>query len=619
MSELHGKYNEIISALVTEGVLTSEKVQYAERVLSKLKGDYKLLDVLKKLQYITDDDIWNAVQKKRVSTRLGNLLVELGYVSQQQLDSAIEVQKKERENKIVVKLVSGYENISDLEFAQSKALELGYQHVEPSFDSIPPELITKCRSEWYETHRFFPVSIEGTSVTIGFVDPSEPNCLDAAKEFFGEDLTPVIVKADLIQNFIARYRSFVQSGTIFTGSGSVGKGAFQSVISAAIEIEGVTDIFIEPMRDRLIIKFRQHRMIRKHQELPPQIKSSLFHYIRESCIIDFEAGGMKISHEFHHDKGIFVLYGRIIHSKFGDSAIISLRKQEAEPVSLNDLPISKNVAESLRNDIADNNQGLFLICGTESSAKTALLYSLLKHKKKNQPESRIAVLEEKESYHLDGAVLFQSDSSGFEQQIQSISDFAPDLMGVSGVTSGKSCLALLNSASKGVQVIATHRSIGITEALNPFMGTGTASSLAFSLSGVILQKVMRRICPICVTPISLQVELVRKIGLSPNDFAGFKPMKGVGCKACGNTGYNGQLIATELLITDERLRDAICEVRSSYALKRYIMATTGFLNLVEDAIMWAGDGQTTIDEIARVFPKNQKTRSFSELQKIRGA
>ncbi|WP_027359471.1 GspE/PulE family protein [Desulforegula conservatrix] len=619
MSELHGKYNEIISALVGEGILTDEKVHYAERVLSKLKGEYKLLDVLKKLQYITDDDIWNAVQKKRVSTRLGNLLVELGYISQQQLESAIEVQKKERENKIAVSLVSGYENISEFEFAQSKALELGYQYMEPDFDSIPPELITKCRPEWYETHRFFPVSIDGKIITVGFTDPSEPNCLDAAKEFFGEDLSPVLVRSDFIHNFISRYKSFVQSGTIFTGSVSVGKGTFQSIISEAIEREGVTDIYIEPMRDRLLIKFRQHCAVRKHQELPPQIKSSLFNYIRESCLDDFEADGLKISHEFHHEKGLFVLSGRILHTRFGDSAIISLRKQEADPVSLIDMPISKYVAERLRNDIVDNNLGLFLICGTESSAKTSLLFSLLKHKKRTQPDSRIAVLEDKPSFYLDDAAFFQADPIGYEHQIKAISDFAPDIMGISGVTPGKACFALLDSVAKGIQTIATQRCTGITEALHFFMDSGTASLLASSLSGVIVQKVMRRICPICVTPISLQIELVRKIGLSPNDLAGLKPMKGVGCKACGNTGYNGQLIATELLIADERLRDAICEVRSSYALKRYITATPGFINLVEDAIIWAGDGQTTIDEIARVFPKNNKTRPFSELQKIRGA
>lgn len=618
MSELQGKYNEIISALVADGVLTPEKVQYAERVLSKLKGDYRLLDVLKKLQYIKDDDIWNAVQKKRVSTRLGNLLIELGYISQQQLESAIEVQKKEREAKSSATLVSGLENVSDAEFARSKALELGYQYLEPDFEAISPELITKCRPEWYEAHKFFPVGVENSVVTVGFSDPSESNSLDAAREFFGEDLAPVIIRSELLLNFISRYKSFIQSGTIFTGSGSVGKGVFQSIVSAAIEKPGVTDIFVEPMRDRLVIKFRHNCLTKKHQEFPPQIKASLFNYIKESCIDESEPLGNRIGNEFHHEKGIFFLSGRIVHTRFGDSATISIKRLESDPPDLPDLPISKYVVDRIKNEVVENDQGLFLITGGDNSAKNIVQYSILKKKKKVMPDSRIVVLGENITFGMDDLMYVQSGKESFEYQINRISDLVPDLVSVTGISTSNECLALLESASKGIQSLATMRAASTTDALAPFFGAGAGALLASLLSGVLHQKVMRRICPICVTPLSLQVDLVRKIGINPNDLAGLKPMKGVGCKSCGHTGYNGLIIVTEFMSPDERVKDALCEVRSSYQLKRYMAATTGFINLVEDAILWAGDGQTTIEEIARVFPKNQKIRAFADLQKIRG-
>lgn len=618
MSDHQGKYNEVISALLAEGILSADKIQYAERVLSKLKGDYKLLDVLKKLRYISDDDIWNAVQKKRVSTRLGNLLVELGYISQQQLESAIEVQKKERENKSAVTLVSGFENISDSEFAVSKALELGYQHIEPDFDNIPPELITKCRPEWYESHRFFPVSSDNGIITVAFVDPSEANCLDAAKEFFGEDLQPVIVRADLVTAFTARYRNFVQSGSIFLGSGSVGKGAFNSIVSAAIDKDDVTDIYIEPMKDRLVIKFRHSCLVRKHQELPPQIKASIFNYLREAGQTGLESSGIGISHEFHHEKGTFLLSGKIFHTKFGDSAFIHITKQDLEPPSLNDLPMNRYVSDFLRSTVVDNNSGFFMICGTESSAKKVLLYSMLKQKKKNAPDSRIALLGDSFPYHIDDAIFCYSDSADVNGTMKVLSDSSPDVIGITGIHTFNSSASILRSASNGVQTIATGRYIGVTEALNPFFDSGLIPQLASTLSGVLSLKIMRRICPICVTPIAVQVDLLRKIGLNPNDFSGLKPMKGVGCKACGNSGYNGILIAAEIVSADERLKEGISDLKNSYSLKKYLISSPGYVSLVEDAMLWAADGQTTIEEIARVFPRNQKTRTLSELQKIRG-
>lgn len=619
MTEFLGKYNEIISALVSDGVLSSEKVQYAERVLSKLKGDYRLLDVLKKLKYITDDDIWNAVQKKRLSTRLGNLLVELGYISKQQLDSAIEVQKKERETKSSASMVSGLENVSDEDFAKSKSIELGYQYLEADFESIPPELITKCRPEWYETHKFFPISVDNSVVTVGFSDPSAPDSLDAAREFFGEDLSPVIVRLDHLISFIARYRSFMQSGSIYTGSGSVGKGAFQSMIASAIEKEGVTDIYIEPMRDRIVVRFRDNCLTRKHLELPPQVKASLFNYIRESCTEESEIPGNEICHEFHHEKGLFLLTGRVVNTRFGDSASINIKKLVDEPPNLFDLPISRYVLEKLKMEFLDNNQGLFLVSGPDNSAKNLVMQSILKKKKKITPESRIVVIDGNSAFSIDDVMYLQASGAGLDLSVDRVSGLVPDLISVSGLSSGKSCQSVLRAVSMGVQCIASLRTVGMTDALNAFMEPGTRSLVSSHLTGILHQRVMRRICPICVTPISLQVDLLRKIGINPSDLAGLKPMKGVGCKSCGHTGYNGLIITTELLVPDEKMRDAICEVETPYHLKKYMPATTGFINLVEDAILWAGDGQTTIEEIARVFPRNQKIRPFSELQKIREA
>lgn len=617
MSEIHGKYNEVISALIADEILTDEKVQYAERVLSKLKSDYKLLDVLKKLKYITDEDIWSAVQKKRVSTRLGNLLVELGYISLNQLESAIEMQKKERESKTSGNLVGGFDNLSDIEFARNKALELGYQYVEPVFESIPPELLTKCRPEWYETHRFFPVSIENNIVSAGFADPSDSDSIDAAREFFGEDINPVVIRADLIPVFVSKYKTFLQSGTLYTGPGSVGKGVFQSVISAAIE-KGADYIYLEPMRDRLMVRFRHNFIISRHQDFPPQIKASLFNYIRESCLDESDETCRKISHELHNEKGSFLVSGATANTKYGDSASINIRKLDSEPAGFYDLPVSRYSLECIYHEAVRNNQGLFIIAGQDSSAKKETLYAILGQKIKLSPECRIAVLEKSQSFIMDDMLYFNAGNDSLDIKIREITDISPDIMAISDLDSKNACAPLLEAATRGIQIAAVMRCSSITDALAPFIDSGCGNLLASHLSGILLQKVMRRICPVCVTPIAIQTDIIKKAGIQPIDLGGLNPMKGVGCKACGGTGYQGSFIATEVVIPDDRIREAISEAGSSYMLKKAVSSTPGFISMLEDAILWAGDGQTTIEEIVRVFPKNQRTRSYAELQKTRG-
>lgn len=617
MTEFSKKYNEVISALISDGIITEEKVHYAERVLSKLKGEYKLLDVLKKLKYITDDDVWGAVQKKRVSTRLGNLLVELGYISISQLESAIEMQKKERESKAAGNLVGGFDNLSDVEFAKSKAIELGYHYIEPVFESIPSELLTKCRPEWYETHRFFPVSDENGIVSVGFADPSDADSVDAAREFFGEDLNPVVIRADLIPVFVSRYRSFLQAGTLYTGPGSVGKGVFQAIVSAAIEKEA-DFIYIEPMHDRLMVRFRSSFVTYRHQDFPPQIKASLFNYIRESCLDESEATGRKIYTEMNTEKGLFLISGSTAHTRYGDSATLNIRKIDSEPPGFYEIPMTRHSLAFINDEAVRKNHGLFIIAGQDSSAKKATLYSVLNQKKKNLPEYRISILEKKPSFIMEDMLYFNAGDSSIDIKINGIAELYPDMIAVSELDDRNACRPLLDAASKGIQTAAVMRCSSITDALEPFIDSGCGNMLASHLSGVILQKVMKRICPVCVTPIELQTEILKKAGINPVDLAGLNPMKGVGCKACGGTGYQGLFIATETMIPDDRIREAISSAGSSYMLKKIISSSPGFVNLLEDAIIWAGDGQTTIEEIVRVFPRNQRTRTFAELQKTRG-
>ena len=88
-------FGEIISFLIKDGLIARDKVEYAERVRSKLVAPRSLLDVLKELNYITDEQIKTTLRNNKITMRIGDLLVELGILTQEKLAAAFDIQKKE--------------------------------------------------------------------------------------------------------------------------------------------------------------------------------------------------------------------------------------------------------------------------------------------------------------------------------------------------------------------------------------------------------------------------------------------------------------------------------------------------------------------------------------------
>jgi type IV pilus assembly protein PilB len=111
---------------------------------------------------------------------------------------------------------------------------------------------------------------------------------------------------------------------------------------------------------------------------------------------------------------------------------------------------------------------------------------------------------------------------------------------------------------------------------------------------------------------------LQRVGYTLNDINGTQLRKGRGCTNCQHTGYKGRVGIFELLIIDELVRDAILERRTSKALRQISIESTGLITLLEDGIVKATDGVTTLDEVLRSLPRLQNPRPVSELRRLIG-
>lgn len=145
----------------------------------------------------------------------------------------------------------------------------------------------------------------------------------------------------------------------------------------------------------------------------------------------------------------------------------------------------------------------------------------------------------------------------------------------------------------------------------PFLISSTVVS-------VLAQRLLRRVCPVCgidVQPTSLQLQ---RLGINAADVKEATFRKGRGCEECKQTGYKGRLGVFELLVLNEAVRTAILEQRTSHEIRELAIEHSGLVTLLEDGIVKAAAGITTIEEILRSLPKLNQPRRLQELKRLSG-
>jgi type IV pilus assembly protein PilB len=132
------------------------------------------------------------------------------------------------------------------------------------------------------------------------------------------------------------------------------------------------------------------------------------------------------------------------------------------------------------------------------------------------------------------------------------------------------------------------------------------------------QRLVRRVCPDCSEPYKPSTAELQHLGYTASDIIRTSFRKGRGCLNCQHTGYKQRVGVFELLVLDEFVRNAIIEQKTSQEIRRISIESTGLFTLMEDGIVKAASGITTIDEVLRCLPRLQKPRPLQELRRYLG-
>jgi general secretion pathway protein E len=243
---------------------------------------------------------------------------------------------------------------------------------------------------------------------------------------------------------------------------------------------------------------------------------------------------------------------------------------------------------------------MFFCTGPTGSGKTTTLYAALLHI--NRGERNVITVEDPVEYHLPGiAQLPVGKRKGmtFADGMRSILRQDPDVIMVGEVRDNETAAMAVEAAQTGHLVLSTLHTNDSAGAISRLLDLRIEPyRIGSTLTAVLAQRLVRRVCPDCREPYEPTAEELKSIGLPPQAGLG-KVMRGEGCPTCMNTGYRGRLGIYELLVIDDSVRALIAK-RADTASIRKAAVEAGMTSLRRDGLRKVKAGITTIEEVRRV-------------------
>lgn len=613
-------WGEIVAILIRERLLTREQVIYARRILSKVEGQRTLLDILKDLKYITDQQIRDTIRENRVSMRIGSLLVELGYIGDADLQLAFAIQEEEKPRKKLGEILVKHNFIDERELIEVLSIQLGLPVIEPEFMEIDTDLISRVSPTWYDTHKLVPVRREDGKILIAFADPLDSYDKEAAERIFGTKLIPAIALKSSIQGAVQRYQRGRKSSLTSVDEDSV-VGIVNSMILAALKGHA-SDIHIEPLKDRLRVRFRQDGVLCQHKDHPRELIPALTSRLKIMCDVDIterrrHQGGRIL---FDHAEGQLDLRASFYVTVHGEKIVLRLLNRQSELLNLKEIGMASRMQELFNEQALNTPSGVMLITGPTGSGKTTTVYSCIHQI--STPQISIVTAEEPVEALIDGIAQCSINPKinlTFEETLRHIVRQDPDVIVIGEIRDNFSARIAVHAALTGHKVLSTFHtedSIGglirlLNMEIEPYLVSSTVGS-------VLAQRLLRKVCKECQDPYVPSVDDVRCLGYASHTVLTGNFVKGRGCPRCRHTGYRGRLGIFELLLPDEDIRGAVLEQRTSQEIRRIGIESNGLVTLLEDGIAKAAAGITTIDEVLRCLPRMHKPRQLEDLQRILG-
>lgn len=544
--------------------------------------------------------------------RIGDLLVEAGLISDEQLQNALKEQKELKMRLGDVLITRHY--ITEQQLIEVLEFQLGIPHVQLYRQKIDTKIINIIPQRLAEQHQVLPLRTEGNKLILAMADPLDYYAIDELRMSTGFRIEPAIASKDELQRAIKRYYGLQETvEQIMQNLGSreeevrpqqaeedspVVKTVNQ-IIMQAVQI-GASDIHFDPQEDSLRIRYRVDGIMRTERTLPPHMQGVIMARIKVMANLNVAERRLPQDGRVEMD----------IEFRKVDIRISTLPTIHGEKIVMRIMDLSNSLTDVEKLGFSEHNLRLFMggiskphgmvfITGPTGSGKTTTLYSALA--KLNSEDVNIITVEDPVEYqlqHINQVQVNPVTGLTFARGLRSILRQDPNIVMVGEIRDAETAEIAIRAAMTGHLVLSTLHSNSAVNSITRLIDMGVEPFLvSSSLTTIVAQRLVRKICPSCATetePTAEERQLLADHGIVLD-----KLRRGKGCAECGRSGYRGRLAIHEVLAVDDRLRTMILQRRSDSEYLEYAK-TAGLKLMVEDGLQKAASGLTTITEVFRV-------------------
>jgi len=547
---------------------------------------------------------------RQIRKRLGDLLVEEGIITPEQLQYALD--DKSPNQKIGEALLQkGY--ITEQQLVEVLERQLGIPHISLFNYPFDTNLFSLIPKEMARRNLIIPLKKEGNKLFVAMADPMDFIVMDDLRLSTGFLIEPAIAAKDDILKAINKYYEdevFVElldelpqtdlrkTDDILDQDSPIIKMVNQ-ILSNAV-LQKASDIHFDPQETKMIVRYRVDGMLRQERILPQSMQSVVTARIKILANLDItehripQDGRIKLNLDFHPvDIRVSTL-----PTVFGEKIVMRLLDMSSTINDINNLGFNSLNSKRFR-ELIEKPNGIILITGPTGSGKSSTLYAALN--KLNNEAVNIITVEDPVEYQLEGVNQVQVNQNvgmTFAAGLRSILRQDPNIIMVGEIRDTETAEVAIRASLTGHLVLSTlhtNDSIGtitrlIDMGVEPFM-------LASSLSGVVSQRLVRKVCRDCAEeqePSKREIEIFAKRGIKID-----KIMRGKGCSFCNMTGYKGRMALHEVLVMTEDMQRVIMNGESFQKLKE-LAKRNKTIFLIDDGFLKVKQGLTTTEEVLRV-------------------
>ncbi|MFH1784461.1 MAG: type IV-A pilus assembly ATPase PilB [bacterium] len=571
-------------------------------------------------------------RKLRTHKKLGEMLVEVGIITEEQLQEALEEQKKSGGRLGQNLMALGY--ITEEIMSAFVGKQLGIPYVSLSeYENIPMEVVKSVPEDIARHQTLIPISREDNVLTIAMADPLNVFTTDDLRVITGCEIKVVISSEAEIKASIEKYYGSKgsmedvlksmehQEGTgslevVETEKDDIDLAGLEAasidapvvkivnlVLTGAIKA-GASDIHIEPYEKSLRTRYRIDGVLHEVTSPPKRMQAAVISRIKIMAQLDIaerrlpQDGRIKI-----RVTGKEVdLRVSVLPTAFGEKVVMRILDASSLCLDLTKLGFEADALSVYKKNI-EVPYGIVLVTGPTGSGKSTTLYSTLTTL--NFPDRNIVTIEDPVEYVLEGVNQVQVKPDiglTFASGLRSFLRQDPDIIMVGEIRDTETAEISINAALTGHLVFSTLHTNDAPGAITRLNNMGVEPFLTTStVIMVIAQRLVRMICEHCKEPYDAPANALQDLGFSLDDKKSEKVTlyRGKGCDHCSNTGYRGRKACYEVMALGEEIRELVLERASTYAIKQKAMEK-GMITLREAAIKKVLKGETTIEEMMRI-------------------